>query len=534
MTSIKKVFGIISYFPNNDSQYHIETRRERSRRCSELLLKLEELWPDIDIMIIAQNWQDYKVPFTSNTTTVYHYDRLGILGARKELRRKFLESTYDYLIMLDDDARIFANDSKKYMAEIDEHPDGFGVIRKKSAPLNMCAVSKYVYSVVDMPDVDPEKSEGYEDDLFVATCFAMFPDKSFMFSKDTVDEKSLHYNGPGACPSSWAREREYDWSYMRKLTDARMQVLTNKKQYSDKDFEPCVDAVIPYVNSADNNWISDFVKATGNFSTNTVRFRCWGTFKYLIRGIDMYMPFVKRIILILARESQVPVWLDKSKVKIVYHKDFIPKQHLPTFNSCTIESFLWNIPDLSERFIYFNDDMFPLNQMGLSDFFDGNTPHILFNEHIHINPMSMFEHQCRATLDTVCNALKAEKYVDGEIVRPEHSATPMLKSTLTKVHELCGDAMTKSVSRLRRKENLNQYIYSYYQYYTKAYVPEIHRFLYVDMKNDLSYVRPAIINSEFQIVCLNDSDKIKDYKKSRQELIDILEEKFPDKCKYEI
>ena len=52
--SLKKVFGIISYFPDNDSDYHIETRRERSRRFRELLLKLEELWPDVDIMVIAQ------------------------------------------------------------------------------------------------------------------------------------------------------------------------------------------------------------------------------------------------------------------------------------------------------------------------------------------------------------------------------------------------------------------------------------------------------------------------------------------------
>ena len=89
-SSLKKVFGIISYFPNNDSAYHIETRRERTRRCSELLFKLEELWPDIDIIIIAQNWQDYHEPEIKNKIIKYDYDKLGILGARKELRKKFL------------------------------------------------------------------------------------------------------------------------------------------------------------------------------------------------------------------------------------------------------------------------------------------------------------------------------------------------------------------------------------------------------------------------------------------------------------
>ena len=99
-SSLKKVFGIISYFPDNDSAYHIETRRERSRRFKELLARLEELWPDVDIMVIAQNWQDFAMPNLKNKTIIYRYEqKLGILGARRELRKQFLASEYDYLIM---------------------------------------------------------------------------------------------------------------------------------------------------------------------------------------------------------------------------------------------------------------------------------------------------------------------------------------------------------------------------------------------------------------------------------------------------
>lgn len=533
-SNIRKVFGIISYFPDNDTQYHIETRRERSRRCSELLLKLEELWPKVDILVIAQNWQDFKIPPISNNIIIYNYDRLGILKARRELRQKFLESNYDYLIMLDDDARIFTDNPDQYLDEIDNHPDGIGVIRMNSAPLNLCAISKYIYSQIDMPDVDPEQSEGFEDDLFVATCFARFPDKSFKFSEGLVSENSLHYVGPGACPSTWAKERQYDWNYMRKLTDVRMKSLSNDIDYTSQDFEPQFDAVIPYVNCVDKHWVNDFIQATGNYNAATVRFRPWGTLKYLLRGIENYMPFIKRVVLILARESQVPVWLDTNKVKIVYHKEFIPKQFLPTFNSCTIESFLYRIPDLSEKFIYFNDDMFPLNTMGASDFFEEDTPKIFFQEHIRINSGSMFENQSRTGLDMMCNALHHDKYPAGEIVRPEHTIIPMLKSTLNKVGALCESNLMKTASKLRRKDNVNQHIYSYYQYLTGDYIQYLHTFLYIDIKNDLSYVRPAIVNSALQVVCLNDSDKIKDYKKTRQQLIDIFEEKFPTKSKYEI
>jgi hypothetical protein len=203
----KKVFGIISYFPNKDSAYHVETRRERSRRFKELLFKLEELWPDIDIMIIAQNWQDFELPKIKNKITAYYYGKLGILGARKELRKRFLDSDYDYLIMLDDDGMIQAEDPSIYMNEIDKHPDCIGVIRHVDCPLMLLAISKTIYSQVDMPDIDAEKGEGFEDDLFVATCFAKFPDKSFDFPKDCISETSFKYTGEGECPSTWARER---------------------------------------------------------------------------------------------------------------------------------------------------------------------------------------------------------------------------------------------------------------------------------------------------------------------------------------
>ena len=65
-SSLTKTFGIISYFPDNDSEYHIEMRRERSRRFKELLAKIEEYWGDLDIIVIAQNWQDFELPETKN------------------------------------------------------------------------------------------------------------------------------------------------------------------------------------------------------------------------------------------------------------------------------------------------------------------------------------------------------------------------------------------------------------------------------------------------------------------------------------
>ncbi len=533
-SKIKKVFGIISYFPDNDNIFHKEARKARIKRCSELLFKLEELWPDIDIIIIAQNWQDYSQPHIKNRIIRYDYDKLGILGARRMLREKFLESDYEYLIMLDDDAMIATDDPQAYINEIDNHPDGVGVIRTTQCPLILCAISKSIYSNIDMPNIDVEKGEGFEDDLFVAMCFNKFPDKAYKFSEGIIDETSFGYIGFGECPSTWSKERKYDWGYMRSFTRAKIKSLQESKEYTDADFKPCVDAVIPYVNSSDELWLNDFTNITGYYNYTGVRFRSWGTLKYLIRGISEYMPFVKRVILILARESQLPAWVNQENVKVIYHRDFIPIQFLPTFNSCTIESFLYRIPDISEKFIYFNDDLYPVGLMGLSDFFDGNVPKIQFNMDINLERSNIYKRQCRSSMDMIADALGVERYQEGLIFKPEHSIIPMLKSTLDKVGELCNDKLPKTITNLRKKQNINQYIYSYYHYFTNDYISSMHRFMYIEIKNDLTYFRPAILNDDFQVICINDSDKIEDYEKTQQELIAIFEEKFPNKCKFEI
>ena len=51
--------------------------------------------------------------------------------------------------------------------------------------------------------------------------------------------------------------------------------------------------------------------------------------------------------------------MDHPRLTIITHEDiFENTAHLPTFSSPAIESNLWRIPGLSEKFLYFNDDVF--------------------------------------------------------------------------------------------------------------------------------------------------------------------------------
>jgi hypothetical protein len=83
-----------------------------------------------------------------------------------------------------------------------------------------------------------------------------------------------------------------------------------------------------------------------------------GEIRYGVRSVLKHMPWVRQI-LVVTDSQRPPVdshLLDSGRVRIVDHREFIPKPYLPTFNSMTIESLLHRIDGLSEIYLYENDD----------------------------------------------------------------------------------------------------------------------------------------------------------------------------------
>ena len=67
-------------------------------------------------------------------------------------------------------------------------------------------------------------------------------------------------------------------------------------------------------------------------------------------------------------------------ISVVSHSDIYPyPDHLPTFSSPSIETHLHRIDGLSERFLYFNDDISLLAPICPEDYFDKNQENIYFN-----------------------------------------------------------------------------------------------------------------------------------------------------------
>jgi hypothetical protein len=106
-------------------------------------------------------------------------------------------------------------------------------------------------------------------------------------------------------------------------------------------------------------------------ATSAVRFENRDELRYSLRSLERFAPFVRHVYLVTA--GQIPAWLDvhHPQLRIVFHDTLFPDPaHLPTFSSQAIESHLHRLPGLSERFIYFNDDVLLDAPVGARDFFD--------------------------------------------------------------------------------------------------------------------------------------------------------------------
>lgn len=133
-----------------------------------------------------------------------------------------------------------------------------------------------------------------------------------------------------------------------------------------------IDVVYTWVDGADEAH-QEAIRKYGTTSSqkNPERFRdLYDLFKYSLRSLEMYATWINNVHLVTVR-PQIPHWLNQKsdKVRIHFHDEIIPQKYLPTFSSRSIESFLHLIPNLSQQFIYMNDDFLlgsPINQL---DFF---------------------------------------------------------------------------------------------------------------------------------------------------------------------
>lgn len=275
-----------------------------------------------------------------------------------------------------------------------------------------------------------------------------------------------------------------------------------------------IDLVFPYVNSTSQEWQKtyvDFCRNNGyeervnNFHSE--RYRDWGLLRYVFRGIENNLKFVRKVFLILQGPDQIPEWLDQTSVEIIYHKDFIPEEYLPTYNSTTIEMFLDKIPGLSEHFIYANDDIYAMRPMNADDFFaDDGKVKIGFRERSLTDFRLQFNVVCCNCFNQVQLALKG-KDTTPVYLTPFHELMPMIKSHVSKVKEILGNKIEKNITPFRHAKNHNQYIYPYYEFFTGNATMPSRTYAYVNMEDNVKSVTDIILARNAHSLVLNDNEK---------------------------
>lgn len=291
-----------------------------------------------------------------------------------------------------------------------------------------------------------------------------------------------------------------------------------------------MDIVITYVNGCDPVWQESYRKAL-DVPVLAKRYRDWGTLKYLLRGIETNMPFVRNVFLVVSSDSQVPEWADRSVLKVVRHEDIIPHELLPVFNSTAIEMFLHRIEGLDEQYLYFNDDTFPVAPCSAEDFFVGDKAVAWFAKHIF--SAGLYKKQVKASDAMARRAVGLGPSM--VFIRPQHTVSAMLRSLCEELHDVQGKDILATVSPLRKPTNVNQYMFSDYFHYrgrtVRRRISNKHFSLAVA---SVSKVCAFMQNPTRKLMCVNDVNMPDDrFEECRGMLIAGFEKRFTEKSRFE-
>lgn len=330
-----------------------------------------------------------------------------------------------------------------------------------------------------------------------------------------------------------------------------------------------IDFVIMWVDGDDPEWKKEKNKYSGKeksvyatINESEKCFRDWDILKYWFRGIEKYASWVNKVHFITW--GHLPQWLnlEHPKLHVVKHEDFIPNEYLPVFNSRVIETNVHRIVGLAEEFVLFNDDQFVISSVKPSDFFYRGKPcdcAIMSpikperggTAAIQINDMEIVNEHFNG-FETVYNHksqwfnIKYGFYIlKTLLVLPwrtvfgyfePHLPAAYLKSTFEEVWEKETNDLQETLnSRFKRKCDVNQWLMRYWQLSSGNFYPRSPKFgKYFDASNQLKEICSTIKHQKKKMICINDSNAIKNLELVKETIGQAFEIILPDKSKFEI
>lgn len=330
-----------------------------------------------------------------------------------------------------------------------------------------------------------------------------------------------------------------------------------------------IDVVYLWVDDKDPKWRAEknkwLEKITGEkplykSAADEERFRDNGEFLHSLRSVAECIPWVNHIYIITGF-NQVPKWLNTKnpKITIVPHEQIMPKSALPTFNATAIEMCIPNIPNLSEKFLLVNDDMFFNKPLTPSFFYDNRgRAKVFFNSHRkHPKNVDQWLKQLDGYTTTLVNSAKILEDNFGKKLyfgRPSHGIDPYLKSSWLEC--LNNPNIKKQVdkqinNKFRTSDEIQRWTFNLYdlmtgravfthararKYGKKKFISFIYNLIHFNLIKksnivctDAMLAKSAILKSP--TFCLNDSsDNTPEILRGNAQ---FLEERFPNKSEFE-
>ncbi|OCF91766.1 hypothetical protein A9G17_00845 [Gilliamella sp. wkB7] len=348
--------------------------------------------------------------------------------------------------------------------------------------------------------------------------------------------------------------------YISKLTQDTFKEFVNNNQDLDEflnvrssNFSFPIDAVITWVNGDDPEWksekefysnlhlVNDSNNNTESRANEDERFRNRNELKYLLRSIEMFAPFIRKIFIVTC--GQTPEWLniDNDRIVLVNHNEiYKDKEALPVFNSSSIETQLHHIEGLSEHFIYFNDDFMLTDFCVPNDFFFANGIMKYFPSDTRVFESDIDDSR-EEYLIADRNAISLIKEDFGKSGNDVmlHCPYPSRKSILSLLEDRFESEFAKCAKeRFRSKNDLRPIAFMQYHYgFLKGLaIPSslTHRYLALYKDTIDRQFNGVFVTRKYKSICINDVAVPTERLSAVNELtIQFLESYFPFESSFE-
>lgn len=144
-----------------------------------------------------------------------------------------------------------------------------------------------------------------------------------------------------------------------------------------------IDIVITWVDPNNEEWLKEKeywyekIKRKQMQYNSIASYSSYDEIKYCLRSIHKYMPWFNHIYIITNNSS--PKWLNKNypHITVINDRTLMPNKQ-PCYNSNTYEALIYMIPNLTEYFYYFNDDLMLLKPVKLENLINLHTGKLLY------------------------------------------------------------------------------------------------------------------------------------------------------------